>query len=119
MAALPWPAGVGRAIVYHKDCYMLARAGEAILGSTMEHVGFQAEVTPEGMAGIFAATLALCPALIRAKVRRTWAGLRPMTPDGLPIIGGEPRLPGLWYATGHGRNRHSPRGAHRRAGSPV
>jgi glycine/D-amino acid oxidase-like deaminating enzyme len=27
-----------------------------------------------------------------------------MTPDGLPIIGGEPRLPGLWYATGHGRN---------------
>jgi glycine/D-amino acid oxidase-like deaminating enzyme len=27
-----------------------------------------------------------------------------MTPDGLPIIGAEPRLPGLWYATGHGRN---------------
>jgi glycine/D-amino acid oxidase-like deaminating enzyme len=27
-----------------------------------------------------------------------------MTPDGLPIIGGEPRLRGLWYATGHGRN---------------
>jgi len=104
MAALPWPAGVDRAIVYHKDCYLLARAGEAILGSTMEHVGFQPEVTPEGIARIFAATLALCPALARAKVRRTWAGLRPMTPDGLPIIGGEPRLPGLWYATGHGRN---------------
>ena len=36
--------------------------------------------------------------------RRAWAGLRPGTPDGLPIIGGEPRLAGLWYATGHGRN---------------
>jgi D-amino-acid dehydrogenase len=30
--------------------------------------------------------------------------LRPGTPDGLPIIGKEPRARGLWYATGHGRN---------------
>ena len=47
---------------------------------------------------------ALCPTLTSAAVKRTWAGLRPVTPDGLPIIGAEPRLPGLWYATGHGRN---------------
>jgi glycine oxidase len=104
MAALPWPAGIGRAIVYHKDCYLLARGQEAILGSTMEYVGFQPEVTPDGIARIFAATMALCPGLVRGKLRRTWAGLRPVTPDGLPIIGPEPRLPGLWYATGHGRN---------------
>ena len=104
MAALPWPAGIGRAIVYHKDCYLLARGQEAILGSTMEYVGFQPEVTPDGIARIFAATVALCPGLVRGKLRRTWAGLRPVTPDGLPIIGPEPRLPGLWYATGHGRN---------------
>ncbi len=104
MAALPWPANIPRAIVYHKDCYILARAGEAILGSTMEDVGFQPEVTSAGLARIFGATMALCPSLIRAKVRRTWAGLRPMTPDGLPIISAEPRLAGLWYTTGHGRN---------------
>jgi glycine oxidase len=104
MAALPWPPGIGRAIVYHKDCYLLARGTEAILGSTMEHVGFRPEVTPDGIARIFAATMALCPGLARGKLRRTWAGLRPVTPDGLPIIGAEPRLPGLWYATGHGRN---------------
>jgi glycine oxidase len=104
MAALPWPAGIGRAIVYHKDCYLLARGTEAILGSTMEYVGFRPEVTPDGIARIFAATMALCPGLVRGKPRRTWAGLRPVTPDGLPIIGAEPRLPGLWYATGHGRN---------------
>jgi glycine oxidase len=104
MAALPWPPGIERAIVYNKDCYLLARAGEAILGSTMEHVGFQPEVTSAGLAQIFAATLSLCPGLMRAKVRRSWAGLRPMTSDGLPIIGAEPELPGLWYATGHGRN---------------
>lgn len=104
MAALPWPADIPRAIVYHKDCYILARGGEAIIGSTMEDVGFRSEVTSSGLTTIFAATMALCPSLIRAKVRRTWAGLRPMTPDGLPIIGAEPRLAGLWYATGHGRN---------------
>lgn len=104
MAAVPWPQGMARAIVYNKDSYILARGNEAILGSTMEYVGFRPEVTPEGLAQIFAATLALCPALVRAKIRRSWAGLRPVTPDGLPIIGAEPELPGLWYATGHGRN---------------
>jgi glycine oxidase len=104
MAALPWPAGVGRAIVYHKDCYLLARGNEAILGSTMEHVGYRPEVTSDGIAHILAASIALCPALVRSKIRRTWAGLRPVTPDGFPILGAEPRLPGLWYATGHGRN---------------
>jgi glycine oxidase len=61
-------------------------------------------VTPDGIARILAATVTLCPGLVRGKLRRTWAGLRPVTPDGLPIIGPEPRLPGLWYATGHGRN---------------
>jgi glycine oxidase len=104
MAALPWPPGIPRAIVYSKDSYLLARGDEAVLGSTMERVGFQPEVTAEGLARIFAATIALCPGLIRAKVRRSWAGLRPVTPDGLPVIGADPDLPGLWYATGHGRN---------------
>ncbi|HEX7336861.1 MAG TPA: glycine oxidase ThiO [Gemmatimonadales bacterium] len=104
MIALPWPAGVPRTIVYNKDCYLLARGSEAIIGSTMEQVGFQPEVTAAGVARIFAATVLLYPNLIRAKVRRTWAGLRPVTPDGLPIIGGDPLLNGLWYATGHGRN---------------
>jgi glycine oxidase len=104
MVAVPWPAGVPRAIVYHKDSYLLARGAEAILGSTMEYVGFQPQVTPGGLAGIFAATMSLCPSLLRAKVRRSWAGLRPVTPDGQPIIGLEPDLQGLWYATGHGRN---------------
>jgi glycine oxidase len=104
MAALPWPAGVDRAIVYHKDCYILARGDEAILGSTMEYVGFRPEVTSAGLAKIFAAAMSLSPGLLRARVLRTWAGLRPMTPDGLPIIGADPELEGLWYATGHGRN---------------
>jgi glycine oxidase len=104
MAALRWPEGVERAIIYQKDSYILARGDEAILGSTMEYVGFQPEVTANGLAAIFSATMSLCPSLVRAKIRRSWAGLRPVTPDGLPIVGPEPDLSGLWYATGHGRN---------------
>jgi glycine oxidase len=104
MAALLWPAGARRAIVYGRGGYLVARGDEAIAGSTMEYAGFHPEVTSAGLASILASATALCPALTGAEVRRTWAGLRPMTPDGLPIIGGEPRLHGLWYATGHGRN---------------
>jgi len=104
MAALPWPSSIPRAIIYSKDCYLLARGGEAIIGSTMEHVGFKPEVTADGLAQIIAATMLLYPSLVRAKVRRTWAGLRPITPDGLPIIGADTLLRGLWYATGYGRN---------------
>ena len=70
----------------------------------MEYVGFHSEVSSAGLARIFASVAELCPALDRAKVHRTWAGLRPIDTDGIPIIGREPRLDGLWYATGHGRN---------------
>ena len=104
MAAIRWPEAMARAIIYHKDSYILARADEAILGSTMEYAGFHPEVTTPGLARIVTAAMSLSPSLARAKIRRSWAGLRPLTPDGLPIIGPEPDLEGLWYATGHGRN---------------
>jgi glycine oxidase len=104
IAALPWPTGVERAIVYTKDCYVMPRGAEAICGSTMECAGFDPTVTPEGLARIRAAASAICPPLATKEVARSWAGLRPMTPDGLPILGAEPRLRGLWYSTGHGRN---------------
>lgn len=104
MAALAWPADVPRSIVLGRGCYMVSRDGEAVVGSTMEHAGYSPEVTAAGLADLFTGVSALCPALARGEVLRTWAGLRPMTPDGLPIIGREPRLQGLWYATGHGRN---------------
>lgn len=104
MAALAWPAGINRAIVIGRGCYIVARDGEAVVGSTMEHAGFSTEVTASGLAEIFTGVSALCPALAKGEVLRTWAGLRPVSPDGLPIVGREPRLDGLWYATAHGRN---------------
>ncbi|HTK55414.1 MAG TPA: glycine oxidase ThiO [Gemmatimonadales bacterium] len=103
MAAFPWPKGTEEAIIQGAGVYIVPRGDEAIVGSTMEASGFRAETTPAGLASLFARASALVPALAHLEVRRTWAGLRPGTPDGLPIIGREPRTEGLWYATGHGR----------------
>lgn len=104
MAAVPWPEMIEPFIMYGADGYIIAREGEALLGSTMENAGFEAEVTSAGLASIFSAATSLCPGLAKQEVRRTWAGLRPVTPDGLPIVGREPSVEGLWLATGHGRN---------------
>ena len=104
MAATPWPRGTPAAILYDGERYVLTRGDEALLGSTMEHVAFDCNVTNEGLARIFQGAVRLLPALQRTPVSRTWAGLRPVTPDGRPIVGRDPQIDGLWYATGHGRN---------------
>jgi glycine oxidase len=103
MAAAPWPANMPRTVLYYDHGYIVARSGEAIFGSTMEHVGFEGGVTESGVRDIVAAAQRLLPQL-PAVPTRTWAGLRPLTPDGRPIVGADPDVRGLWYATGHGRN---------------
>lgn len=104
MVALPRPDSLPDLVAYGHEHYILTRGDEVLCGSTVEHVGFLPEVTEAGLAEIRQATGRLCPALADLTPVRSWAGLRPGTPDGLPIIGREPRTPNLWYATGHGRN---------------
>ena len=103
MASAPWPADMPRTVLYYDHAYVLARQGEALFGSTMEHVGFQGGVTESGIAQIVAAAQRLVPSLPAAPTR-TWSGLRPLTPDGRPILGPDPDVRGLWYATAQGRN---------------
>jgi glycine oxidase len=79
------------------------RDGRIIAGSTLENAGFVKEVTPQGVRQILDAALELAPALAEAKIVEEWSGLRPGTPDLLPIIG-PAGIPGLWLATGHYRN---------------
>ncbi len=104
MATVTWPTGEPAGILFGRHVYVVPRGEDAILGSTMEHVGFQKDTTVGGLAHIFAETAALLPALSMQRVRRIWAGLRPMTPDGRPVIGLDGDVAGLVYATGHGRN---------------
>jgi glycine oxidase len=74
-----------------------------VAGSTLEDAGFDKCVTPRGLEQIFSAVQELAPGLAAAKVVETWSGLRPGTPDQLPLLGpGE--LDGLTFATGHYRN---------------
>jgi glycine oxidase len=104
MVSYPWPAHAATTVVYGSGCYLLRRGDEMLVGATMEHAGFDVEVTPEGIDAVTRAATAIYPQLASQSPTRAWSGLRPGTPDGLPIIGREPRLDGLWYATGHGRN---------------
>ncbi len=104
MLSMPWPAHAAPAIVYGDHCYLLARGEEMLVGATMEHAGFDATPTAAAIDALRQRASRTYAGVATGQATRTWAGLRPGTPDGLPIIGPEPRLPGLWYATGHGRN---------------
>ncbi len=103
LMAFPWPVEANPAIVFGKGGYLLHRNDQAIAGSTIEHAGFSPEVTEAGRDSIRRRAEALVPSFSSTRELRAWAGLRPGTPDGLPIVGREPQLEGLWYATGHGR----------------
>jgi glycine oxidase len=104
MLAFDWPADEPPAIVFSGHGYVLRRGSEAIVGSTIEHAGFNPIVTDEGRERLNQIARLVYPAFGGAAPRRGWAGLRPGTPDGRPIIGADPDVPNLWYATGHGRN---------------
>jgi sarcosine oxidase subunit beta len=72
-----------------------------MVGTTNEFVGHDRAVTYEGAAGILARAQRIVPALAAARVIRGWAGLRPMTPDGLPVYDAVPQVPGFFVAVGH------------------
>ena len=79
------------------------RRGEVIVGSTLEYVGFDKTVNPQAISDLLVEAARIFPALRDAKVRDSWAGLRPMTPDTMPIVAPAPGIDGLWLATGHSR----------------
>ena len=70
----------------------------------MEDAGFATGVTEDGLRQVYRSMRRIYPALTELPVKRTWAGLRPATPDNRPILGRDPAVENLWYATGHGRN---------------
>jgi len=75
--------------------------GGLLLGSTREFVGFDRRTTLAGIEAVAAHVKRLLPVLADVNIIRTFAGLRPKTPDGLPILGPVPELSGLIMAAGH------------------
>jgi glycine oxidase len=94
-----------RCIVWGPGAYLVPRRdGSLVVGATVERVGFDASVTAAGVESLLAAARALLPETAAARFLGASAGLRPDTPDHLPLIGPFAGADGLVLATGHYRN---------------
>ncbi len=101
-----WGSAPARLPLFSDDCYLVPKAGgHWLAGATMEPgAGFDRRVTAGALGDLARAAATLCPGLAAAEPVDFRAGLRPCTPDGLPLLGPVPGLPGVWVATGHCRN---------------
>lgn len=86
------------------EAYIVPRsAGKILIGATVEDVGFDKSVDQSAIQQLLNAAAKYLPALSSAPITQSWAGLRPGTPDDLPIIG-PTDIPRVFAATGHFRN---------------
>ena len=95
--------GVGH-VTYGGGGYLVPRGRGLIIGATSEEAGFECQPTEAGRISLLAIARAASPALGGVAVLDHWAGLRPMSPDSLPLLGADPDMPGLVYACGFSRN---------------
>jgi glycine oxidase len=93
-----------RHVAYGPSGYLVPRSGRTLVGATMERAGFDAVTTAEGLRELGCAAAAIAPSLAGSPVIDAWAGLRPVTPDLLPVLGPDPDAPQVVYACGHSRN---------------
>lgn len=91
-------------VLWSDEIYLVPRNdGRILAGATVEYVGFEKTVTAGGVQKLLAAATALVPGLSASRIEEMWAGLRPDTPDHLPILG-PADVDGLLFATGHFRS---------------
>ena len=90
--------------VSSSDCYLVPRGEYTLVGSTLERVGYDNTTTSAALARLRSAASSVVPSLADEAVHSSWAGLRPMTPDGVPVIGRDPDFANVLYACGHGKN---------------
>lgn len=91
-------------VVHAPEVYIVPRgSGKILVGATVEDAGFDKTVAPSTIQQLLSAAAKYLPELGSAPIAESWAGLRPGTPDDLPILGPTDR-PGIFAATGHFRN---------------
>ena len=104
IALLKCRAPALKAVVNEGKRYLVPRDdGRVLVGSTEEEVGFDKSTTAAGTSGLLKLAIELVPDLAEAEVERTWAGLRPATRDGLPVLGRVADFENLYVAAGHFR----------------
>lgn len=91
-------------VIRSPKAYLIPRSdGRLLVGATVEEAGFDKRTDPATIQRLHRAALELVPQLRDAKILEDWAGLRPGTPDALPILGAT-ETPGYFVATGHFRD---------------
>jgi glycine/D-amino acid oxidase-like deaminating enzyme len=94
-----WPIVVG----FHSHYLLTFSDGRVVAGATREeHAGFDVRVTASGGREVLSEALRIAPGLADTTLHEIRIGLRPATPDGLPILGSIPQVENVFLATGHG-----------------
>jgi glycine oxidase len=102
---LGWAREPLSSIIWASKCYIVPKIdGSILVGATVEEVGFDERTTAAGVRDLLEAACELLPDAKRATFLDARAGLRPATPDALPVIGPDPEAPGIVHASGHYRN---------------
>ena len=99
------PRGLLQRVIWGAAGYLVPWPdGTVLVGATVEDVGFDENVTQEARHHLLDMAVTLVPGLKDAGISDMRAGLRPRSPDELPILGHSQAVPGLIYATAHYRN---------------
>jgi len=92
-------------IVRTPRCYLVPHSdGRVVLGATVEEQGFDTAVTADGVFRLLEAAWEVVPEVGELELLGARAGLRPGTPDNGPVVGADPEVDGLVWATGHWRH---------------
>ncbi|NNC22993.1 glycine oxidase ThiO [Salinisphaera sp. USBA-960] len=93
-------------VVLHDSRYLIPRAdGRILVGSTLEpEAGFDKQPSIKARESLWHTAVAMLPALADYRIEHQWAGLRPGTPDGMPLIGAVPGIARLYVNAGHHRS---------------
>jgi glycine oxidase len=98
------PRDLLRHVVRTPEVYLVPRSdGRILIGATVEEAGYDKRTVPETIQRMHQAAIRTLPALAHARILEDWAGLRPGTPDDLPILGAT-AIHGYFAATGHFRD---------------
>lgn len=91
-------------VIRGDEVYLVPRSdGRILIGATVEDAGFDKRVEPETILRMYRAAVELVPKMGEMRIHESWAGLRPGSPDTLPILGAT-AVKGYFAATGHYRN---------------
>lgn len=98
------PPGALRTVIFQEGRYLIPRKdGHVLVGSTLEQVGFDKSTTEEAKRSLLALAANLLPAASELVVAQHWSGLRPGSPDNVPLICRYPAFDNLFINSGHFR----------------